>query len=245
MRESIDAAAIAARYARVVARIAAAARRSGRDPSTITLVAVTKAFSSEAACAALAAGATHLGENYVQEALPKIRAVDEVCQRRDLPTPQWHLIGHLQHNKARRAVETFDIIHSLDSEALARRLDRIGADRGTRVRVLLEVNTSGEATKNGIPTAGAPALVATLTALDHLQLEGLMTVPPRSAAADGARGHFRALAALRDELGTRGFDLPHLSMGMTDDYETAIEEGATIVRIGRAIFGERPGRRRP
>lgn len=237
---------IADNLARVRERIAAAARRSGRTSEAITLVAVTKTHGPEIVRLAQAAGITDCGENRVQEAEPKIAAL------RDLPL-RWHLIGHLQRNKARRAVALFDMLHSVDSLRLAQTLDRLVAEQSAprRLPVLLQINVSGEASKEGFALPGGldnrqalPAFYATLAqiiTLPHLELRGLMTIAPYSDDPETTRPVFRALRLLRDDLARRfpqaAWD--QLSMGMTNDFEVAIEEGATIVRIGRALFGER------
>ncbi|WP_029215134.1 YggS family pyridoxal phosphate-dependent enzyme [Kallotenue papyrolyticum] len=237
---------IADNLARVRERIAAAARRSGRASEAITLVAVTKTHGPAIVRLAQAAGITDCGENRVQEAEQKIAAL------RDLPL-RWHLIGHLQRNKARRAVALFDLIHSVDSLRLAQTLDRLVAEQAPprRLPVLLQINVSGEASKEGFDLPGGldnrqalPAFYATIAqivALPHLELRGLMTIAPYSNDPETTRPVFRALRLLRDDLARRfpqaGWN--QLSMGMTNDFEVAIEEGATIVRIGRALFGER------
>jgi hypothetical protein len=215
---------IAANIAAVRARIAAAAARADRDAASVRLIAVAKTKPAEAVRAAVAAGVRDIGENYVQEALAKRAAVGGAVR--------WHLIGHLQRNKAARALEIFDLIHSVDNAALGAALARHAAARGMRARVLVEVNVGGEASKSGVPPAALPALLERLRD-PQLSVEGLMTVPPPGPPED-VRRHFRRLRALRDAAGLR-----ELSMGMTDDFEVAVEEGATMVRIGRAIFGER------
>ncbi len=218
---------IAERLALVQGRIAQAAERAGRSPDDVTLVAVGKAFPTEAVAEGIAAGLTHIGENRVQEAATKIPAL------RHLPAT-WHLIGHLQTNKAKTALELFDIIHSVDSLRLAQVLSR-RAQRS--IPVLLEVNVAGEASKFGFPPSEALQSAEAVTRLPHVDLRGLMTIAPLVGDPEQVRPVFRELRRLRDALG-----LPQLSMGMTDDFEVAIEEGATIVRIGRAIFGERAQR---
>jgi hypothetical protein len=237
---SVDAAAVAERYARVRERIGAAARRSGRAADAVCLVVVTKAFGPPAVHAALAAGARDIGENYVHEAAAKMAAVAPQVETIGSPPPRWHMIGHLQSNKARRAAALFDVIHTVDGEPLARRLDRAAADLARIVPVLVGVNVAGELTKSGVAYGDALPLVETLARLEHLRVVGLMAVPPPSRNPEDARPHFRRLSALRLDIAARGFDLPHLSMGMTDDYEVAVEEGATIVRVGRGILGRRP-----
>lgn len=217
-------------------RIAAAALRSDRRPEEITLVAVSKTHSAETIQQAIAAGATDLGENRVQEAEAKIPLVGRKAAR-------WHLIGHLQSNKARRAVELFDVIHSLDSAALVRRLDRMCAEVGREVLpVLIQVDLGKEATKSGTAETEVPRIIEAIKQTQTLRLQGLMTLPPYFDDASLARPFFRRLRELRDELNTQdafGDQSGELSMGMTHDFEIAIEEGATIVRVGTAIFGER------
>jgi pyridoxal phosphate enzyme (YggS family) len=217
-------------------RIAAAATRSGRRPEDITLVSVSKTHSAETIKQAIGAGATDLGENRVQEADAKIPLVGRNAAR-------WHLIGHLQSNKARRAVELFDVIHSLDSAALARRLDRVCGEVNRKVLpVLIQVDLGKEATKSGAPEAEVPKIIEAINQTQTLRLTGLMTLPPYFDDPTLARPFFSRLRELRDEMRARGAfgDLSgELSMGMTNDFEVAIEEGATIVRVGTAIFGER------
>lgn len=240
---------IADRFAVVHERIAAAARCVGRQPAEVTLVAVTKTKTAPLIAEAIAAGATDLGENRVQEAAEKIELL---CDQRS--RVRWHLIGHLQRNKARTAAALFDMIHSIDNLRLAEALDRHAGEQapaGRRLPVLLQVNISGEASKEGFNLVGGAANAAALTALlpeieallalPHLAVHGLMTIAPLVETPELARPYFCALRELRDELARRypQSDWTQLSMGMTDDFEVAIEEGATIVRIGRAIFGER------
>ena len=215
---------IAANLAAVRARIARAAERVGRDPQTVRLIAVSKTKSADAVRAAIDAGVTDIGENYVQEAVAKRAAVGDGAR--------WHLIGHLQRNKAARALECFDCIQTVDSAALGAALSRHAAALGRTVHALVEVQLGGEATKSGVEPSALPGLLAALR-LPGLIVDGLMTVPP-AGDAEAARPHFRALRELRDRAGLR-----ELSMGMSDDFEVAIEEGATMVRVGRAIFGER------
>lgn len=216
---------VAANVALVRERVRRAAERAGRDPASIVLVAAAKKKPAFMVEAAIAAGITDIGENYVQEAAVKRSAVT-------LPA-RWHMIGHLQRNKAKRAVEIFDLIQSVDSLELARVLGRCGADRKCPVRVLIEVNLGGESTKSGTAPEEVPLLVARLHEVPYLAVEGLMTIPP-PGPPESSRPFFRRLRELRDELG-----LKELSMGMTADFEVAIEEGATMVRVGTAIFGER------
>jgi pyridoxal phosphate enzyme (YggS family) len=217
----------------VVERIAAACARSDRDPSEVQLVAVTKAFSPERVREAMACGHTLFGENKVQEAMAKISEVG--------PGARWHLIGHLQRNKARHAVGLFELIHSVDGAKLVRELDRRAAALGLCQAVLVQVNLSREETKSGVLEADLWPLLDGIVPLEHLELRGLMTIPPPVEDAEHSRPWFSRLRALRDEAAHRtGLTLPDLSMGMTDDFEVAVEEGATLVRVGRAIFGERP-----
>jgi PLP dependent protein len=221
-------------HARVLARISAAAARASRPPDGVTLVAVSKTVPAEALRDAVAAGIGLLGENRVQEAAAKIP---------DVPGARWHLVGPLQSNKARKAVELFDAIESLDSVQLATRLDRLAheARPGRRYPVLLEVNVDDDPAKAGFAPGDLDAALDAVAALPSLEVTGLMTIGRLVERPDEARPTFRALRELSERLGARpgGRLGPALSMGMTDDFEVAIEEGATIVRIGRAIFGER------
>jgi pyridoxal phosphate enzyme (YggS family) len=225
--------AVAERLQAVRARIAAAAQRSGRDAASVTLVGITKGVDAALAREAFEAGLCDLGENRVAEALEKIRAVG--------PGPRWHLVGHLQRNKARRAAGVFTMIHSIDGPALARALDRATHDLGRRIPVLIEVNVAGEPSKFGVRPQEAGDLVRVVVACPHLEAVGLMTVAPLCDDPEAVRPVFRRLRLLRDRLrdGPAGEGFCELSMGMSGDYEVAIEEGATLVRIGRAIFGER------
>src|SRR5919199_4898882 len=246
------AAAIAGNIAAVRDRIATAAARAGRDPAAITLVAVTKTHPPELVDAAIAAGVHDFGENRVAEAAEKIPLV----AGRD--NVRWHLIGHLQRNKARKAAGLFDLVHSLDSLRLAEALDRYMHENSTspdvvprRLPVLLQVNIAGEVQKEGFDVAGGTQNrdvldrfcqdVARILALGALEVRGLMTIAPYVADAEEVRPVFRQLRELRDDLASRfpGASWSELSMGMTGDFEVAVEEGATLVRVGRAIFGER------
>jgi len=221
---------IASRIEAIRARISSACEHAGRDPASVTLVAVSKTQPASAVVEAWHAGIVDFGENRVQEAVPKIAEVRE--QLGAGPTgPSFHLIGHLQTNKAGLAVRNFSLLHSIDSERL---LLAVAVPATDPVRILLEVNVSGEASKFGVSPADLPALTALARKLPNLQLEGLMTVAPVVETPEEARPVFRELRALAQRLG-----LSTLSMGMTEDFEVAIEEGATHVRIGRAIFGER------
>ena len=219
------------RFTIVQARVGAAAYKAGRDATSIQLVLASKTQPSEAIRAAANAGARDFGENYVQEAIAKRAELS------DLTDLRWHLIGHLQTNKVKVAASAFALIHSVDSVRLAEALAR--AQPSPRVRALIEVNLGGEASKTGVAPEGVAAILD--AARDKVEIDGLMTIPPPAASAEAARPYFAQLRALRDRLATQsGYALSELSMGMTDDFEVAVEEGATIVRIGRAVFGERP-----
>jgi PLP dependent protein len=221
---------IAERLVIVRARIGAAAYKAGRDASSIRLVLASKTQPSGAIRAAWDAGARDFGENYVQEAIAK-RA--ELANLGDI---RWHLIGHLQTNKAKAAASGFALIHSADSVRLVEALAR--AQPSPRVHALIEVNLGAEASKSGVAPDGIGAILE--AARDKIEIGGLMTIPPPAASAEAARPYFARLRDLRDRLAMQsGYALSELSMGMTDDFEVAIEEGATIVRIGRAVFGER------
>ncbi len=222
------------RIRQVRLRVAEAARRSGRSIDDVTIVAVTKTVPAERVALAYELGLKVFGENRVQEARAKIAILQ-------YPLMRWHLIGHLQSNKVARAVELFDLIHSVDSIRLAEALERSAAARGKVMPVLLQVNISGEASKEGVSVDDLPALAAEALRLPHLRVQGLMTIAPYTTEPEEARPVFRRLRELRDDLRERFPDglWDTLSMGMTNDYEVAIEEGATMVRIGRAIFGER------
>lgn len=233
--------AVAARLAAVRDRVRGAAERSGRAAGDVRLVGASKTVPAERLLAFVRAGLADLGENRVQEAEDKIPAVGAQDAG-----PTWHLIGHLQSNKARRAVALFDWIEALDSPRLADALDRIAGELNRRPVVLVEVNVAGEASKEGVAPDDAVALVAYAARLPHLDVRGLMTVGPMVATPDEARPAFRRLRALLNEA-RRGLDdaaaarLDQLSMGMSGDFEVAIEEGATVVRVGSALFGARPG----
>ena len=224
------------RFADVRNRIGTTAHACGRSPEEITLVAITKTHPTETMKAAIELGAKDLGENRVQEAEEKIRELGRGAAR-------WHLVGHLQTNKARRAVSLFDVIHSLDSGALAERLERLCVEEGRQsLDVLVQIDLGGEVTKSGIEMADLPALLSTLKECPRLRLIGLMTLPPYFENPDCGRPFFKTLRELRDELRTQGHFGSHqgeLSMGMSHDFEIAIEEGATVVRVGTALFGER------
>ncbi len=215
-------------------RIAMAALRAGRDPEEVCLVAVAKTFPASAVERVIAAGVNDIGENRVQEAKAKIPEVKTPCH--------WHMVGHLQTNKAQLAVRLFDWIQSLDSMKLAQELDKSGARLGRRVRTLVEVNLAQEPTKSGVTEAELFSLLDQAAALSNLSIEGLMAMPPFASDPEAVRPYFGRLRRLRDDAASRfpHLALSHLSMGMSHDFEVAVEEGATIVRIGAAIFGERP-----
>lgn len=225
---------IATNISTIRQRIAAAAARSQRAPDSIKLLAVTKTVSPLSIGKAIDAGISMFGENYVQEAKEKIAAIEKGVQ--------WHMIGHLQTNKAKYAVKLFDYIHSVDRIDLARELDKKAGLIGRKINILIEVNVSGEKTKDGIPADEAINLIKNISPSENLSVRGLMTMAPFLANPEDARPYFSALRNLRDDIireGITGIHMEELSMGMTDDFEVAIEEGATIVRIGRAIFGKR------
>lgn len=227
---------LGARLAQVRAQIDAAAIKCGRLPHEVALIAISKTHPAALVNEAIQLGATDIGENRVQEAEQKINEVGRTAAR-------WHLVGHLQANKARRAVQLFDVIHSLDSLELARRLDRLCAEeQRADLSVLIQVDLGHEETKSGIDEAELPQLIEGLGELRHLRLAGLMTLPPFFDDPEEARPFFRRLRELRDDLAAKGAFIDQkgeLSMGMTHDFEVAIEEGATMVRIGTAIFDNR------
>jgi len=211
-------------------RIADAARRSGRDPADVRLVAVTKRRSAEAVRALVELGASDLGENYPQELWEKAGIVPGIAAR-------WHLIGHLQGNKARRTLPMVAMLHGVDSAKLLRTLDDLAGENGTPPPACLQVNASGEETKHGWTPEGILADADSIAAIRALPIVGLMTMAAAGPAPESSRPAFARLRGLRDELRRRtGLDLPHLSMGMSGDYEVAVEEGATLVRIGSALF---------
>lgn len=215
-------------------RITQAALRSGRKPEDIRLVAVSKTIAAEKIQEAIGAGVAICGENYIQEARTKIEQIGR--------TIAWHYIGHLQSNKAKYAVQLFDMIHSVDSISLAAALNKEAKKANKVLPVLIQVNISGENTKSGIEREQAAHLLKSIALLNNLSVQGLMTMPPWFDNPEDARPYFSALRKLRDELAGEkipGVSLTELSMGMSADFEVAIEEGATLVRIGTAIFGER------
>lgn len=227
---------LAVRLADVRARVGAAAQRSGRKPDEIRLIAISKTHPASVIKQVCQLGATDFGENRVQEAEGKIAEIGREQVR-------WHLVGHLQANKARRAVSLFDVIHSVDTLDLAKRLDRLCVEEGREsLPILIQVDLGHEETKSGIDESELTHLVEALGPLTHLKLIGLMTLPPFFDDPEQSRPFFRRLRELRDELNQRGAfgdQAGELSMGMTHDFEVAIEEGATMVRIGTAIFGSR------
>jgi pyridoxal phosphate enzyme (YggS family) len=224
------------RVAAVRERIARAAERASRPPGEVTLVAVSKTHPAEAVRAAFAAGIRDFGENRVQEAEPKIACTADLAAS----GLRWHLVGHLQSNKARRAAGLFGVIQSVDSLELAERLARVGAETGRPVRTLVQVDLAGEATKFGLPEADLLPLLEALRGREGLRVEGLMLLPPLFDDPEEVRPYFRRLRLLRDRAQAAGtLEGRELSMGMSHDFEAAIEEGATIVRVGTAIFGER------
>ena len=220
----------------VLRRIEHAAAACGRSSGEIALVAISKTFPVEALVEAVAAGQLRLGENKVQEAEAKIRGLASG------PRIEWHLVGHLQSNKARRAAELFDVIHSIDSLKLAAKLDAAARELRRPLSVLVQVDLAGEPTKSGVDRAGLETLVDGFAELAGLRLDGLITLPPFADDPERARPYFRELGELRDRLEARRpgcLGRRHLSMGMSHDFEAAIAEGATLVRIGAAIFGAR------
>ena len=223
------------RLGRIKKRIVDAAAYCGRNPESIRLVAVSKTVGPDRIAAAIDAGVDLLGENYIQEARDKFQALYKHHVK-------WHFIGHLQSNKAKYAVRMFDLIHSVDSLKLAKALDNAARKNGKVQEVLIQVNISREATKSGIAEAEAAELARKISQLANIRLKGLMTMPPFFDAPELARPYFQQLARLRERIASHhipGVAMDELSMGMTGDFEVAIEEGATLVRIGTAIFGAR------
>jgi len=216
---------------RVLERMEKAALRAGRRPEEVRLVGAIKGVDVDRIAEAVESGLEIVGENYVQEALRKREVLGDRVR--------WHMIGHLQRNKARHAVGLFEMIHSVDSLKLAQELQKRAAKEGREVGVLLQVNLSGEETKSGVAPEGVQELAEAISEMPNLRLKGLMTMPPYFEDPDGARPYFQALRRLRDELQRRGLPVEELSMGMSADFEVAIEEGATLVRVGTAIFGQR------
>jgi pyridoxal phosphate enzyme (YggS family) len=229
---------VAERLAAVRERIAEASRRAGRQPGEVTLVGASKRVPRERVLAAVEAGLSHLGENYVQEAAEK---VDWVAERAS-QAPRWHLIGRLQRNKARAALELFDTVESVDRASLARELARRARAAGRLLPVLIQVNLSEEPQKAGVAAAELPALLELCAGLEGLRVEGLMAIPAPEPDPERSRPAFARLRELRERLrpGPGGAHLRELSMGMSADFEVAVEEGATRVRVGTALFGPRP-----
>ena len=229
-----DPAALRARLADVRDRIARAAGRAGRDPATVRLVAISKTFSADYIRAAADCGQIDFGENKVQEALEKMD------QTADLPI-RWHLVGHLQSNKAKKAGARFDVVHSVDQKTIASRLDEGASAVGRSIDLLAQVDLAGEPSKHGADAGDLPALFHA-AGLGAARFVGLRLLPPAVEDPEQARPYFRAIRALRDDLVARGVDqsmLGELSMGMSHDFEVAVEEGATLIRVGTAIFGRR------
>ena len=228
----LDPARVRANLERVREQIAQAAAKVGRAPGEVELVAITKTHAAEKVHEAIQAGQTLFGESRVQEARAKIP---------ELPSAiRWHFVGHLQKNKIRHALPLFEMIHSVDSLALAQEVNRIAEEEGMHPRVLLETNVAGEGSKFGFSPDKLREQMEELLVLPRLSIEGLMTIPPLAEEAEASRTYFGELRQLRDALNKEfNLKLPQLSMGMTQDYAVAIEEGATLVRVGTAIFGER------
>ena len=230
-------ASIAENLERVREQMAQAAAKAGRAANQIELVAITKTHPAEQVREAVEAGHTVFGESRIQEARAKIPELpSNLC---------WHFVGHLQKNKIRQALPLFELFHGVDSLALAQEMDRIAAEQGEHTRVLLEVNVAGEGTKFGFKAENLHTEIGSLLELPRLSIEGLMCIPPLTEDVEVSRKFFVQLRELRNSL-EKEFDvkLPHLSMGMTQDFSIAVEEGATLVRVGTAIFGERPKRQK-
>jgi hypothetical protein len=219
----------------VRARIRQAAERAGRDPGSVRLLAVSKQQPAALVRAAAAAGQAEFGENYVQEGIDKVTALA------DVPGLSWHFIGQLQGNKTREVAERFDWVHTVDRERIASRLSAQRPHHAAPLQVLLQVALSDEPGKGGVAPTQLPALAAAVSALPRLRLRGLMCIPAPAADSEAQRRPFRQLRELLESLNAAGYQLDTLSMGMSDDLEAAVLEGATIVRVGTAIFGRRPG----
>lgn len=248
MTDSLDPSTIAANLTAVRERVAAAVDASGRKPESVRLIAVSKTFPAESVRAAIAAGQRDFGENKVQEAILKIEAIEktQVAGMDDGlgggDQVRWHLIGHLQSNKARKAARPFDVIHSIDSVDLLQKIDASAREARRTPELLIQVDLAGEDTKFGAAPESLQPIFDAAASLASARLVGLMVLPPWSEDPEVARPYFRRLRELRDELGSRGVpaaSLRELSMGMSHDYEVAIAEGATMVRVGTAIFGKR------
>lgn len=225
---------IADRWGEVVTRVERAAERSGRDPADVTVIAVAKTFPADAVAEAIAAGATDIGENRAQELRDKMAALGDRAR--------WHFVGHLQTNKVRALAGRVALVHSVDRFGLGEAIARRAAGIGTTQDVLIEVNLGGESSKAGVEPARAAALAAEVDALDDIAVRGLMAIPPSAPDPEQTRSFFKELAALRDDVIEGVPSATGLSMGMTRDFEVAIEEGATWVRVGEAIFGPRTPR---
>jgi pyridoxal phosphate enzyme (YggS family) len=232
---------IGARLAAVRDRVRRAAERAGRSPEDVTVVGVAKRKPAALVAAATRAGLRNVGENYVQEALPKVLEVKEILEPEDIPVPRWHFIGQLQRNKARRVAEGFDLIETVDRVRLAEALEQHAQALGRTLEVLLQVNVSGEAQKGGVEPDALPELLAASAGWQHLRVVGLMAIPAPQSDPEASRPAFARLRALRESLRSAagGDSLRELSMGMSADFELAIEEGATSIRVGTAIFGPR------
>ena len=238
---------IASRLQAVKARISAAARATGRAPAEITLVAVSKTFPPQAIAEACAAGQTAFGENYAQEGIEKITALSGLPLQWRVASPEgpllrpleWHYIGPIQSNKTRPIAENFDWVHGIERAKIAERLSASRPDDKPPLQVCIQVNVSGEASKSGVAPDAVFGLAQTIMRLPRLRLRGLMAIPEPTPDTALQRSRLRMLREIRDELLRRGVVLDTLSMGMSDDLEAAIAEGATLVRVGRAIFGER------
>ncbi len=226
---------IARRVESVLSAIRSAAEKAGRRPDSIRLVAATKTVTADRIREGIGAGLSILGENRVQEALPKVEALAQAPVR-------WHFIGHLQRRKVRSVVGMFELIHSVDSLELAQEIDRRAGEAGRPQGILLEVNIGGETTKGGFHQDGFPQLVSTMAALSNIQIKGLMAIPPPTAEPESARTYFIRLRELAEAIAAQripGVAMDELSMGMSNDYDIAVQEGATLVRVGSALFGER------
>jgi pyridoxal phosphate enzyme (YggS family) len=231
----VERAVVQARLEEVRARMARAAGRAGRDSGSIRLVAVSKTFGAETVRLAASFGQIDFGENKVQEAIQKMPPLGDLRLT-------WHLVGHLQTNKVRKAAAHFDVVHSIDSAELVGKLDRAALDEGRRLSFLAQVDLAGEVGKHGAREAALPSIFEAAAACRAIQASGLMLLPPAAENPEDARPWFRELRAVRDRLTARGVDpsmLRELSMGMSHDFEIAIEEGATLIRVGTAIFGSR------
>jgi pyridoxal phosphate enzyme (YggS family) len=220
----------------IKSRISHAAVAAGRDPSDVRLVAVSKTVAPAGVLAAIDAGLFTFGENYIQEAADKIETIAD-------PRLSWHFIGHLQSNKAKFAVQYFHLIHSVDSVKLAAEISKQAKKRNKMQDILIQINISEESTKSGVSADAAFSMVKEISTLENVSVQGLMTMPPFFDQPEKARPYFRELCSIRDQIARAalpGVDMRELSMGMTGDFEVAVEEGATLVRIGTAIFGDRP-----